>query len=194
MYIYIYVYTHTYIYAYIYTYKHVFTYINSTVLTRTASLYSANDLDSGARWLKAATTENYDYNMGMRQISDTMAEMRGGGAADDDGVCVYTLYTYMLYVYTHIRMYIDVCPSYTYMHINLYTYLCTYIHVSVYTYKYDYMYLYTYFVPFSVSLSLLSRCTCKYLSNHASMYAFIHARTYPHTRTCLISIIGSSNP
>lgn len=46
--------------------------------------FCANDLDSGARWLKAATTENYDYNMGMRQISDTMADMRGGGGADNE--------------------------------------------------------------------------------------------------------------
>ena len=26
------------------------------------------DLDSGARWLRAAATENYDYQMGMRQV------------------------------------------------------------------------------------------------------------------------------
>lgn len=44
-----------------------------------------SDLDSAARWLKAAATENYDYNLGMRQISDTMAEMRGGGGGDDGG-------------------------------------------------------------------------------------------------------------
>ena len=97
------------------------------MLTRTASLYSANDLDSGARWLKAATTENYDYNMGMRQISDTMTEMRGGSAADDDGVCVYTLYTYMLYIYTHSHVYrcmpfIRIC-IYVYIHIFVHIYM-----------------------------------------------------------------------
>ena len=27
------------------------------------------DLDSGAQWLRAAATENYDYQMGMRQVS-----------------------------------------------------------------------------------------------------------------------------
>ena len=46
--------------------------------------FTAADLDSGAKWLRAAATENYDYNLGMRQISDTMAEMRGVGVGGGD--------------------------------------------------------------------------------------------------------------
>lgn len=30
--------------------------------------FLVEDLDSGARWLRAAATENYDYQLGMRQV------------------------------------------------------------------------------------------------------------------------------
>ena len=56
--------------------------------------FTAADLDSGAKWLRAAATENYDYNLGMRQISDTMAEMRGVGAGGGDNLIAISCLTF----------------------------------------------------------------------------------------------------
>jgi hypothetical protein len=71
--------TLTYLIAYTmqtHTHTHTNTHTNA---------HRVKDLDSDARWLRAAATENYDYNLGMRQINETMEGMRGVGGGGDEG-------------------------------------------------------------------------------------------------------------